>query len=663
VRWVTGTWNAPGSPMTPPREWLIADGLGGYAMGTSDGIRARRYHGLLLVASPTSEQRFMLVNGVEAWLETTRGRVALTSQRYAPGVVHPDRAARLTSFVAEPWPSYEYEYEYETEYETTRVPRSQSPTPTPTRTHFDLHGVHGHAATILRWRVTEKARLHVRLLMSGRDWHSLQRENPAFDFTTEAVVPGTWRFAPYNGVPPVIVHTNAEFHAAAQWHRQFQYDEEQARGQDYLEDLASPGIFTWDLDGAGSEAALILTTSPQWNGLQLAGDVLHQCAALRERERTRIASFPARLERAADSYFAQRGSRRTIIAGYPWFTDWGRDTFIALRGLCLATGRVADAESILLSWCDHLSRGMMPNVFPSGAGTPEFNSVDASLWFVLAAREMMDVVRARISRRTTVRLREAVDEILSWYSRGTRHGIHMDVDGLLAAGEPGVALTWMDAIVDGRPVTQRAGKPVEVQALWINALECALMWDTRWRPVARRAREAFNARFWNAQRGCLYDVVDVDHVAGAVDHRLRPNQVFACGGLPVTVLEGARAKSVTDALARELWTPMRLRTLARGEPGYVGRGDGHLRERDLGYHQGTVWPWLTFAFIDAVRQTRGSAAAKRCAVEFARHVAGAGTGHVPEIADGDAPHTPRGCPFQAWSLGELLRTSRVLGLS
>ena len=649
--------------MTTPREWLIADGLGGYAMGTEDGIRTRRYHGVLLVASPTSEQRFMLVNGVEAWLEAERGRVALTSHRYAPGVVHPQNTARLKAFVSEPWPSFEYEHEWESETIRGQRLRSPSPTPTPTLVQFELHGIHGHAATVLRWRVSGDTRLHVRLLMSGRDWHSLHHENPAFDFATETAAPGTWRFAAYNGLPPVIVHANAQFHAAPVWYRQFQYDEERARGQDYLEDLASPGIFTWDLGGGESEAVLILTTSPQWGGIQLGGDVVREGASLRERERSRIAAFPTRLERAAGQYLVQRGPRRTIIAGYPWFSDWGRDTFIALRGLCLSAGRIADAESILLSWCEHLSRGMIPNLFPSGAGTPEYNSVDASLWFVAAVRDFLDAIPVAANRRTVVQLREAIDEILAWYSRGTRHGIHADIDGLLAAGEPGVALTWMDAIVDGRPVTPRVGKPVEVQALWINALEFAFTWDTQWQPVARRAREAFNARFWNGRRGCLYDVVDVDHVAGTVDHRLRPNQVFACAGLHVSVLEGARARYVTDTLARELWTPMGLRSLARGEPGYVGRVDGQLRDRDLGYHQGTVWPWLTFAFIDAVRQTRGSAAAKRYAAHLARRVKDAGTGGAPEIADGDAPHTPRGCPFQAWSLGELLRASRALNRS
>jgi len=623
-------------------------------MGTEDGVRTRRYHALLLVASPTSEQRFALVNGVDAWLETERGRVALTAHRYAPNVVHPPNAARIAGFLAEPWPRWEYE----NETEKSSGVRSQS------RISFEVTGVHGNAATVLRWQLAGSgpAKLHVRLLMSGRDWHSLHHENPAFAFTAETPAPGVRRFVPYNGVPPVIVHANARFDAAPVWYRQFLYDEERARGQDFIEDLASPGVYTWDLGGKNSEALLVLTTSAQWNGLQFAGDVVSGCATLRERERARIVAFPARMERAAADYVVQRGSRRTIIAGYPWFTDWGRDTFIALRGLCLATGRVAEAEAILLSWCEHLSWGMMPNLFPSGAGTPEYNSVDASLWFAVAARELLEAIPGGANRRTVVRLREAIDEILAWYSRGTRHGIRMDRDGLLATGEPGgVALTWMDAVVDGVPVTPRVGKPVEIQALWINALEFASGWDPQWQAVARRARESFAARFWNERRGCLSDVVDVDHVAGTTDDRLRPNQVFACGGLPVVIVDGTRAKAVTAALARGLWTPLGLRTLAPDEPGYVRRGDGPLGDRDRAYHQGMAWPWLAFAFIDAVRRSNGRAAAEGYTRDLMRHVDEAGAGHVSEIADGDAPHVTRGCPFQAWSLGELIRAARASG--
>ncbi len=633
-------------------------------MGCTDGTRTRRYHALLLVASPDSERRFVLVNGVEAWFETEPGggTVALSSQRYAPdGVVHPAGAMLSAAFSSEPWPHWDCA---QAAKGTGAGAGTGTGAGAGARITHEIHGVHASATTLLHWRFEGrgKARLHVRLLMSGRDWHALHHENPAFRFAVEQPARSTWRFAPYDGVPPIVVASNGRYAPSPTWYRQFLYEEERERGLDCVEDLASPGVFTWDLDGtANPEAELVLTTSPEWRGLAITGDVAAECQAIRERERARIERVSSRMERAAEAYLVQRGARRTIIAGYPWFTDWGRDTFIALRGLCLATGRVADAEAILLSWCDQLSDGMLPNLFPSGGAAPEYNSVDASLWFVVAVRALSNATSGQVPQIPAPFI-AACDEILTRYSRGTRYGIRMDSDGLLAAGAPGVALTWMDAIVDGVPVTPRAGKAVEVQALWINALEFAASWNTRWRVTAARARDSFAKRFWNERHGCLFDVVDVDHMAGAVDDRLRPNQVFACGGLPLALVEGTRAKSIVDVLVKELWTPMGLRTLACSEPGYVGRVDGPLRERDRGYHQGTVWPWLTYAFLDAWTRANGTtwdAARERFLPALLRHVETAGSGHVSEIADGDAPHEPRGCPLQAWSLGELLRVTRA----
>jgi len=270
----------------------------------------------------------------------------------------------------------------------------------------------------------------------------------------------------------------------------------------------------------------------------------------------------------------------------------------------------------------------------------------------MAVRDLSVAMSGGAVGQVPLRFIEACEDILAHYSRGTRHGIHMDRDGLLAAGAPGMALTWMDAIVDGHPVTPRIGKPVEVQALWINALEFASSWNTRWRSVAARARESFAKRFWNEQRGFLYDVVDVDHVAGAVDDRLRPNQLFACGGLPNRIITGERADSVVDHVLSGLVTVAGPRSLAPSEPGYVGRVDGPLRQRDLGYHQGTVWRWLTCALMDALRHAMPERMKSEPA---ARTESPAFTPASHEIADGDAPHTPRGCPYQAWTVGEAIR--------
>jgi predicted glycogen debranching enzyme len=374
------------------------------------------------------------------------------------------------------------------------------------------------------------------------------------------------------------------------------------------------------------------------------------------------------LHRAADAYLVKRGAGTTIVAGYPWFTDWGRDTFIALRGLCLATGRLDEAGRILVEWAGAVSEGMLPNLFPDGKVPPEYNSVDASLWYLIAVHEYF-AARAAAGRRVAgserTALQDAFGAILTGYARGTRFGIRADADGLLAAGVPGVQLTWMDAKVGDWVVTPRIGKPVEVQALWINALRIASRFSDV-QDLLARATEAFERRFWNEADGCLYDVVDVDHRPGTADATLRPNQIFAVGGLPFPLLEGERARRVVDAVERRLWTPLGLRTLPPDHPDYRGRYEGGPLERDGAYHQGTAWPYLLGAFADAWVRVRGAGAGTirearaRFLEPLEAHLGEAGLLHVSEIADGDAPHTPRGCPFQAWSVAEMLRLEKVI---
>ena len=359
-----------------------------------------------------------------------------------------------------------------------------------------------------------------------------------------------------------------------------------------------------------------------------------------------------------------RGTGRTIIAGYPWFGDWGRDTFIALRGLCLATGRLDDARSILLEWGSVVSQGMLPNRFADDGDTPEYNSVDASLWYVVVVGEWLDAMVAvgrEVATSDQACLRTAVETILEDYMRGTRYRIHADVDGLLACGAPGTQLTWMDAKLGDGVVTPRIGKPVEVQALWVNALDVGARFVPHWGELRDGARTTFEARFWNEPRGCLYDAVDVDHVAGTGDASVRPNQLFALGGLPLALVEGKRARRLLELAERELLTPLGLRSLAPGEPGYAPHYAGGVRERDAAYHQGTVWPWLMGAFVEAWLRARDSSepakaeARARFLAPLHEHLNVAGLCHVSEIGDAEAPHTPNGCPFQAWSVGELLR--------
>jgi predicted glycogen debranching enzyme len=623
-------------------EWLEADGLGGFASGTTSGVRTRRYHALLLAATAPPTGRMVLVNGFDAWIECDGAVEYLTRQRYAPDLLAPDTAASIEGFADEPWPTW-----------TFRLADG-------TAVQQELFVPHGLAMVAVRWRVPPgvTGTLVVRPFVSGRDSHSLHHENPGFRFAAETTAQTTTWY-PYPGVPGVSALANGAYMEAPQWYRRFVYSEERARGLDYEEDLASPGAFRFDL--ARGDAVLLLSVA---DTLPRDIDAAVTHARLRRSERARRARFGSRLERAADAYLVARAGGRTIVAGYPWFTDWGRDTFISLRGLCLATGRLGDARSILLEWAGHVSEGMLPNRFVDHGDAPEYNTVDASLWYVVAVYEYLRALETRsraIPSRDRRLLGDAVRAILAGHVRGTRYGIHVEADGLLAAGEPGVQLTWMDAKVGDWVVTPRVGKPVEIQALWLNALRAAEPFTGDYRRILERGLAAFAERFWDQESGSLHDVVDADHVPGRLDRCFRPNQILAVGGLPWPLVRGTRARRVVDEVERRLWTPLGLRTLAPGSPGYQPRYEGDVPSRDGAYHQGTVWPWLLGPFVEAWVRVRGGGAGvqaearRRFLTPLMSHLTQAGVGHISEIADAEAPHEPRGCPFQAWSVAEALR--------
>ncbi len=634
-------------------EWLEADGLGGFASGTTSGVRTRRYHALLLTATAPPTGRVVLVNGFDAWVDTPSGSFALTTQRYAPDVQHPDGASRIVSFTSEPWPTWEFV------------------TPDGVRLLQEILVEHGTGTILVTWSLLAggPVALRVRPFLSGRDYHSMHHENAAFRFDAErkdAMV----TFRPYGGLPCVVSLSNGDYRHAPDWYRNFLYRAELERGLDAVEDLASPGEFKWSLSASGDQAIWHLRATTEVPGEDFSrGAVVDLHRAIRSAELTRRAAFATPLDRGADAYLVRRGGGRTIIAGYPWFTDWGRDTFIAVRGLCLATGRLSDARDILVEWAGAVSEGMLPNRFPDHGETPEFNAVDASLWYVIAASELLFSVGRQsrvLTRDDRDALVSAILKIVAGYAAGTRFGIRMDDDGLLAAGVAGVQLTWMDARVGDRVITPRIGKPVEVQALWLNALNIAAGLDSQWREPFERGMASFSERFWDERRGHLADVVDVDHVRATRDDTCRPNQILAVGGLPIALVSGDRARRIVECVEQRLWTPLGLRSLAPEEPGYAPRYEGDSSARDAVYHQGTVWPWLMGPFVDAWVRVRGNAEAARLAARsrfvepLLAHLSEAALGHVSEIADAEAPFTPRGCPFQAWSLGELLRLDRVV---
>jgi predicted glycogen debranching enzyme len=493
---------------------------------------------------------------------------------------------------------------------------------------------------------------------------------------------------PYESLPRLFLHHNAEaFAAEPLWYRSFEYAAELERGFPAWEDLFTHGLFRYRLDATSTGTAFLFASLDRIDGL--TADELHALEKLdlsrREERAGRAArarttgpmdagraadrwseAFAARLAEAAEQFLVARSDgRRSVIAGYHWFEDWGRDSFVSLPGLALATGRWPLAYELLRTFAAYVDRGMVPNRFPDVSGEPEYGSVDAALWFVEAARRYGHDTNdlSFIGREIFPRIEEIVD----WYTRGTRFGIRVDpADGLLAAGVDGVALTWMDAVVAGSPVTPRTGKAVEINALWHNALcSAAETAETlglaarasEWREEAARMRESFNARFWNPATQCLYDVVDGP--AGD-DASIRPNQIFAVS-LPHAPLRMIRYECVLHAVERRLLTPMGLRTLDPQDPRYKGRYEGGPAERDGAYHNGTAWPWLLGPFATAYLKTHGRSPERLARVRtlvqpLARHLGTEGCiGQVSEIADGDEPHTPRGCVAQAWSVAELAR--------
>jgi predicted glycogen debranching enzyme len=440
------------------------------------------------------------------------------------------------------------------------------------------------------------------------------------------------------------------------------YGIEQERGLDYREDLFNPFVVSFALGQRTVAAAIIASTRPSdaRQARELRRSEIQRRAAL-------LASSPSKdplvqtLTAASDQFVVKRGELKTIIAGYHWFSDWGRDTMVALPGLTLVTGRSEVARSILSAFANSVDQGMLPNRFPDAGERPEYNTVDATLWFFEAIRAF---AKYTADFEFVESLYGTLKDIIDWHLRGTRYGIRVDSDGLLASGEAGVQLTWMDVKIGDWVVTPRYGKPVEIQALWYNALRIMDDFACRFgdsasqiffHELAARALDSCNRLFWNVEIGCLYDVVN-----GEVrDASIRPNQVFAVSLLH-TMLSREKAKSVIDVVERELLTPLGLRSLSPQDPQYRPRYEGGVRERDSSYHQGTVWPWLMGPFITAYmkvndRSEQAREQAARWLNGFGEHLQTAGLGQISEIADADPPYRARGCVAQAWSIAELLR--------
>ena len=667
------------------KEWLVANGIGGYASSTIVGINTRRYHGLLVAALEPPVRRTVLLANINEEAEIDERTYYLAANEYADDKIHPGGFVHIEEFgIRNGIPSTLFRMGDNLLRKTVWME-------------------HGHNTTYVRYSYLEGADeccLVLHPLCNYRDHHEITRGVFDWDFGVETVEGGC-KITAYPDSDPFWISTYppAEFTHTGVWYWNFVYRREVERGYTDKEDLYLPGVIRVVLR-QGEEAILMASTEPPEETAPLVEDAFE-----REEERQRALliraglnveadkedaaspnaseeAFVAQLVLAADTFIVERtiemeGEKEgttldvpTVIAGYHWFTDWGRDTMIAIPGLMLATGRADEAEEVLRAFALFLRDGLLPNNFPDKGSTPHYNTVDATLWMFVALERLW---QATGSPQVAQDLYPLLVEVINKHLSGTLYGIGVDPqDGLLRAGEKGVQLTWMDAKVDDWVVTPRIGKPVEVNALWIAALRLMERLGSNtarggkkskvpdFGALAKKAEHSFRERFWYEGGSYLYDVVDGP---GGDDTSLRPNQIIALA-VP-DLMPHDQARQALSAVREQLFTPYGLRTLPPDDPNYVGTYEGTRRERDAAYHNGTVWAWLLGPYFDAVAAIEGEVAARAefqaLLPQIRPHLAEAGLGSISEIFDADSPQSPKGCISQAWSVAELLRWAQPFG--
>lgn len=636
------------------KEWLLTNELGAYASGTVVGCNTRRYHGLLVATTTPPTGRVVTLSTVMEELEAGGERHELAVNEF-PGAVARCGLSYLRQFRNDHAATFVYRVgEMELIKEVLLSDAANAVV-----VRYTLHGGSG----VLR----------VRPFAAMRDFHHLRNRDDAARITFETTDEGLVIQDRSSELPGLyVISREATVEPSPDWWYRFRYRVDAERGQDCLEDLYTPGVLRYEMSDGESCQFTAGLGSPRPVGFETT-------RAVRQRRLERIVETlgdqadetTRRLAGAADAFvvrrsFPGRADSATILAGYHWFADWGRDTFIALPGLLLSTGRFEEARRVFRTFTAHVSDGMIPNRFDDYSSAAHYNSIDASLWFIIAAERYLAATGD--TEFWLSELLPAMLRILHGYESGTLFDIHADADGLLSGGSSDTQLTWMDAQADGRPVTPRHGKAVEINALWycahrIVAERCAETDPDRAERFASQAEliaEAFNRTFWNESGRCLYDCVGSD----GPDDSYRPNQIFAVS-LPHSPLPANRQQAVFNVVREKLLTPFGLRTLAPDDAEYRGHYAGGWSQRDSAYHQGTAWAWLIGAFIEAHLKVSGGgeealAQAKQWLEPFEAHLAEAGLGFISEIFDGDPPHTPRGCTAQAWSVGEVLRAGRLL---
>jgi len=636
------------------REWLVTNGIGGYASGAIAGTLTRRYHGLLVAALQPPLGRTQLVALFDEAVHYAGGDFSLTTHRWASGAIEPRGFLNLESFHLE-GATPVWTFALADALLEKRVWMRQ-----------------GENTTYIQYRLlrgSAPVEMELKVLVNYRDFHSLTHADN-WRMNIQPVEHGLNVLAFEGAKPFYLLSADAACEPRQDWYRDCYFAEETERGLEDREDHLLAAVFRAKLN-VGSTVTIVATTEANASlDVETArAERANYDVKLFQRWQARDESYAEKapswlwqLILAADQFIVKRSlpelpDGRSIIAGYHWFGDWGRDTMISLPGLTLATGRPDVAKSILLAFSRYVDAGMLPNNFPDAGGKPEYNTVDAALWYFEAVRHYFSATQ---DNATLQQLFQVLAGIIDSHVKGTRYNIRVDPsDGLLFAGGPGVQLTWMDAKVGDWVVTPRTGKPVEINALWINALETIAEFarllkqpGEGYEKLAVKAKKNFQ-RFWNPARACCYDVIDAPGIGN--DALLRPNQIFAVS-LPASLLSNEQQKSIVTVCARHLLTSHGLRSLAPGEPGYTGHYGGGPRDRDAAYHQGTVWGWLLGPFALAhYRVHRDRDAALRFLEPLGRQIYAGGLGTLSEISDGDAPFTPRGCIAQAWTVAEVLR--------